>query len=105
MSFHHTHLFILAAVDCGMEGGSSKGDVEALRISTFLDRSSVSIMMTIMVMVVMMIYVMKWKLIRFVFFGNENIGETFQYDDLKNISKHVRLSLPGRQVWWWQFWG
>ena len=63
MSFHHTHLFILAAVDCGMEGGSSKGDVEALRISTFLDRSSVSIMMTIMVMVVMMICVMKWKLI------------------------------------------
>ena len=41
-------------------------------------------MMTIMVMVVMMICVMKWKLIsiRFVFFGNENIGETFQYDDL-----------------------
>ena len=86
MSFHHTHLFILVAVDCGMEGGSSKGDVEALRISTFLDGSSVS-MMTIMVMVVMMICVMKWKLIsiRFVFFGNENIGETFQYDDLLDV--------------------
>ena len=60
LSFHHTHLFILVAVHCGMEGGSSKGDVEALRISTFLDGSSVS-MMTIMVMVVMMICVMKWK--------------------------------------------
>ena len=67
MSFHHTHLFILVAVDCGMEGGSSKGDVEALRISTFLDRSSVS-MMTIMVMVVMMICVMKLISTRFVFF-------------------------------------
>ena len=76
----------MVVVDRGMESGSSKGDVEALRISTFLDRSSVS-MMTIMVMVVMMICVMKWKLIsiRFVFFGNENIGETFQYDDLLDV--------------------
>ena len=84
MSFHHTHLFILVVVDRGMESGSSKGDVEALRISTFLDRSSVS-MMTIMVMVVMMICVMKLISIRFVFFGNENIGETFQYDDLLDV--------------------
>ena len=42
-------------------------------------------MMTIMVMVVMMICVMKLISIRFVFFGNENIGETFQYDDLLDV--------------------